>query len=153
MLFQTASHPDFQLLAQTPQRSFQGAAAGTHVTPSPNRAHSGLHAETGGVSDGGAITTLGLFHTLRKPCVARCQNGKLCRFCALIRCAPEERRKPSGQRCAYACRCPEGVAAPLGCMIFFASAEIAVCTSCAQGLSVCARRGVVSLPSARFTCC
>ena len=38
---------------------------------------------------------------------AGCQNGKLCRFCALIRCAPEERREPSGQRCAYACRCPE----------------------------------------------
>ena len=31
--------------------------------------------------------------------------------------ALEERRKPSGQRCAYACRCPEGVAAPLGCVI------------------------------------
>ena len=26
-------------------------------------AHSGLHAETGGISDGGAITTLGAFHT------------------------------------------------------------------------------------------
>ena len=26
-----------------------------------------------------------------------------------------------------------GVAAPLGCVIFFTSAEIAVCTSCAQG--------------------
>ena len=33
-------------------------------------AHSGPHAETGGVSDGGGITTLGLFHTFRKPCVA-----------------------------------------------------------------------------------
>ena len=32
--------------------------------------------------------------------------------------ALEERRKPSGQRCAYACRCPEGVAAPLGRVIF-----------------------------------
>ena len=31
--------------------------------------------------------------------------------------APEERREPSEQRCAYACRCPEGVAAPLGCVI------------------------------------
>ena len=70
-------------------------------------AHSGLHAETGAVSDGGAITTLGAFHTFRKPCVARCQNGKLCRFCALIRCAPEERREPSEQRCAYARRCSE----------------------------------------------
>ena len=34
-------------------------------------AHSGSHGETRGVSDGGAITTLGLFHTFRKPCVAR----------------------------------------------------------------------------------
>ena len=33
-------------------------------------AHKGLHAETGGVSDGGGITTLGAFHTFRKPCVA-----------------------------------------------------------------------------------
>ena len=72
-------------------------------------AHKGSHGETGGVSDGGAITTLGAFHTFRKPCVARCQNGKLCRFCALIRCAPEERRKPSEQRCAYACRCSEAL--------------------------------------------
>ena len=33
-------------------------------------AHSGSQGETGGVSDGGAITTLGAFHTFRKPCVA-----------------------------------------------------------------------------------
>ena len=42
-----------------------------------------------------------------------------------------------------------GVAAPLGCVIFSVSVEIAACTPCAQGLSVCARRGVVSLPSER----
>ena len=45
------------------------------------------------------------------------QNGKLCRFWVLVGGAPEERREPSGQRCAYACRCPEGIAAPLGCVI------------------------------------
>ena len=70
-------------------------------------AHSGLHGETGAVSDGGGITTLGLFHTFRKLCVARGQNGVLCRFWVLVGDAPEERREPSGQRCAYACRCPE----------------------------------------------
>ena len=70
-------------------------------------AHSGLHAETRGVSDGGGITTLGAFHTFWKPCVARCQNGKLCRFWVLVGGAPKERRKPSGQRCAYARRCSE----------------------------------------------
>ena len=33
-------------------------------------AHNSSHGETRGVSDGGAITTLGAFHTFRKPCVA-----------------------------------------------------------------------------------
>ena len=85
--------------------------------------------------------------------MAKYQNGKLCRFWVLAGCTPEERRKPAEQRCAYARRCSAGVAAPLGCVIFFASAEIAVSTPCAQGLSVCARQGVVSLPSVRFACC
>ena len=70
-------------------------------------AHSGSHGETRGVSDEGAITTLGAFHTVRKPCVAGYQNGKLCRFWVLAGCTPEERREPSGQRCAYARRCSE----------------------------------------------
>ena len=38
----------FHTSPQTPQRSFQGAAAGTHATPAPNRAHSGSHGETRG---------------------------------------------------------------------------------------------------------
>ena len=59
------------------------------------------------VRGGGGITTLGAFHTFWKPCAAGCQNGELCRFWALVGCAPEERRKPSGQRYAYACRCSE----------------------------------------------
>ena len=83
-------------------------------------AHKGTHGETGGVSDGGAITTLGLFHTFRKPCVARCQNGKLCRFWvlaggalsknaeslrdsdALMRVAVPRRRGPAGLRDLFA---------------------------------------------------
>ena len=70
-------------------------------------AHNGSHGETRGVSDGGAITTLGAFRTFWKPCVAGCQNGVLCRFWGLVVGAPKERRKPSGQRCAYARRCSE----------------------------------------------
>ena len=62
---------------------------------------------------GGGITTLGAFHTFRKPCVAGYQNGKLCRFWVLIWCAPEECRKPAGQRCAYACRGPAGLRDPV----------------------------------------
>ena len=63
-------------------------------------AHEGSHGETQGVLGGGAITTLGAFRAFRKPCAARYQNGKLCRFWVLVGCTLEERRKPSGQRCA-----------------------------------------------------
>ena len=95
-------------------------------------AHSGSHGETGGVLGGGGITTLGAFHTVRKPCVAGCQNGVLCRFWGLVVGAPKERREPSGQRCAYARRCSEGVAAPLGCVICLQLGDVAVFSLCAQ---------------------
>ena len=115
-------------------------------------AHKGTHGETGGVSGGGAITTLGAFCTVRKPCAAGYQNGVLCRFRILVEGNLEERREPAEQRCAHCASLFRDVAAPLGCVIFFASAEIAVCTSCAQAFCVC-EAWVVSLPSARFTCC
>ena len=63
---------------------------------------------------------------------AGCQNGVLCRFLALAGGAPKERREPSGQRCAYARRCSEGVAAPLGCVVCLQLGDVAVFSLCAQ---------------------
>ena len=80
-------------------------------------AHSGLHAETGGVSDGGGITTLGAFRTFTNIPGPGVRTAYFAALGSWPGGALEERRKPSGQRCAYACRCPEGVAAPLGCVI------------------------------------
>ena len=103
-------HTAKKLLSQSPAKrpTFAFAGESGYTLAFANRiAHSGLHAETGAFRTGGGITTLGAFHTFRKPCVARCQNGKLCRFLALVGCVPEEHRKPAGQRCAYARRCPE----------------------------------------------
>ena len=60
--------------------------------------------------------------------------------------ALEERRKPSGQRCAYACRCPEGVAAPLGCVIFFCFCRNCGLYALRSGLSACARHGWYHYP-------
>ena len=119
---------------------------GTH-SPLPTGSHTAAHrAKRGAFRMGGGISTLGAFHTFRKPCVARYQNGKLCRFWGLVGCAPEERGEPAEQRCAHACRCSAGVAAPPGCAIFSVSVEIAACMPCAQGLSVCARRGWYHYP-------
>ena len=94
---------------QTPQRSFQWVAAGTHAAPAPNRAHGGSHAETGGVSDGGWYHySQSVPHVHQHP-RAGYQNGKFCRFWVLVGDAPEERRKPSEQRCVYARRGPAGL--------------------------------------------
>ena len=85
--------------------------------PAPNRAHSGLHAETGGVSDGGGITTLGAFRTFTNIPGPGIRTAYFAALGSWPGGALEERRKPSEQRCAYARRCPAGVAAPLGCVI------------------------------------
>ena len=149
-------HTAKKLLSQSPAKrpTFAFADESGYTLAFANRiAHSGLHAETGAVSDGGAITTLGAFHTFRKPCVARCQNGVLCRFGILAGRCSRRTQKAFGTAMRLCVSLSRGVAASLGCVIFFAFVEIAACMPCAQGLSVCARRGVVSLPSARFTCC
>ena len=80
-------------------------------------AHNGSHAETGGISDGGWYHYPRSVPHVHKHPRAGYQNSVLCRFWVLVGDAPEERREPSEQRCAYARRCSEGVAAPLGCVI------------------------------------
>ena len=66
--------------------------------------------------------------------------------------ALEERRKPSGQRCAYAHRCSEGVAAPLGCVILLLLSKFRFVHPALRAFCVC-EAWVVSLPSVRFACC
>ena len=92
-LFPTVSHPAFQLLAQTAHARFhEQKRVHTHLRQQDRTQR--LTRRNRGDSDGGAITTLGLFHTFRKPCVAGCQNGVLCRFWVLVGGAPKERREP-----------------------------------------------------------
>ena len=95
-------------------------------------AHSGSHDETRGVSDGGGITTLGVFRTFTNIPGPGIRTANFAALGSWPGGALEERRKPSGQRCAYACRCPEGVAAPLGCVIFLQFGDVAVFSLCAQ---------------------
>ena len=103
---QRCSQPLFNFSYKWPMFAFTGESGYT-LGFRRKIEHKSLHGETGAVSGGGGITTLGAFHTVRKPCVAGCKNGKLCRFWSLAGGTPEERREPSGQRCAYARRCFE----------------------------------------------
>ena len=59
---QRCSQPLFNFARKWPTSAFTGESG--YTLGFANRiAHSGLHAETGGVSDGGGITTLGAFRT------------------------------------------------------------------------------------------
>ena len=89
-------------------------------------AHSGSHGETGGISDGGGITTLGSFRTFTNIPGPGVRTANFAAFGSWT----ESLRNSDAHD---ARRCPEGVAAPLGCVIFFAFVEIGICTSGAHG--------------------
>ena len=70
-------------------------------------AHKGLHGETGVVSGGGGIITLGEFRTFTNIPGPGVRTAYFAALGSWPGGALEERGKLSGQRCAYACRCPE----------------------------------------------
>ena len=96
----------FNFSRKRPTFAFTGKSGYT-LGSAQKIAHKGTHGETGGVLGGGWYHYPRSVPHVHKHPRPGCQNGKLCRFWALVGCALEERRKPSGQRCAYACRCPE----------------------------------------------
>ena len=104
--FQCIDHTDFNTSGTNGPRSLSRVKVGTHsalLKGSHTTAHTPKHGRFG----------WGWYHYPRRvPHVhehprAGCQNGELCRFGFLVGGALGERRKPSGQRCAYARRCPE----------------------------------------------
>ena len=123
--------PIFNFPHKRPTFAFTGESGYTLGFPR-KIAHSGLHAETGGVSDGGGITTLRAFRTFANLPGPGVRTANFAAFGSWPGVLPEERREPSEQRCAYARRCSEGVAAPLGCVICLQLADVAVFSLCAQ---------------------
>ena len=103
-------HAAKKLLSQWPAKrptfAFTGKSGYT-LGSSRKIAHKGLHGETGGDSDGGGITTLGAFRTFTNIPGPGVRTAYFAALGSWPGGALEERRKPSGQRCAYACRCPE----------------------------------------------
>ena len=122
---------------QTPQRSFQGDAAGTHATSAPNRAHSGSHGETRGLL---SRAQRGFVLSAKLP--PKEQPEKVdARLMACVRFL--RRRSPAGLRC---------LVCNLAVLLFFALRSV---------LSACARQGgyhhsrralhVVETPDARLS--
>ena len=60
------------------------------------------------------------------------QNGVLCRFWVLVGDAPEERREPAEQRCAYARRCSEASRPRWAALLCLQLGDVTVLSLCAQ---------------------
>ena len=102
---------------QTPQRSFQWVAAGTHATPAPNRAHTGSHGETRGVSGGGRYyyprSVLRGSETLR----GQVSERRTLPLLGLGRGCSQRTQRAFGTAMRLCASLSQGVAAPLGCVI------------------------------------
>ena len=151
MLAQTAFHRVFQLLSQMAHIRFRSRKR-VHTRLCSKDRTQRITGRNRGCFRWGAITTLGAFRTFTNipgpgvrtayfaalgswPRVLPKNAESLRNSDALMRVTVPRRRGPAGLRNP-----------------FFVSVEIAVCTSCAQGLSARAKEGVVSLPSACSVC-
>ena len=94
-------------------------------------AHNGPHGETGGVSDGGGITTLGAFRTFTNIPGPGIRTASFAAFGAWSGVLPKNAGSlgTAMRSCASLFR---GVAAPLGCVICLQLGDVAVFSLCAQ---------------------
>ena len=96
----------FNFSHKRPTFAFTGESG--YTLGSPRKiARKGTHGETRGVLDGGWYHYPRSVPHVHEHPRAGYQNGKFYRFWVLVGDAPEERREPSEQRCAYARRCSE----------------------------------------------
>ena len=95
-------------------------------------AHSGLHAETGAFRTG--PLSLPSAHSARsRTSPGRVSERQTLPLLGLGRgCAPEERREPAEQRCAYARRCSEASRPRWAALLCLQFGDVAVFSLCAQ---------------------
>ena len=102
----TAFHCIFQLLSQTVHVCFHGRRR-AHTRPCSKDRTQRHTRRNRGLPDGTAITTLDTYCTFTNIPGPGVRTAYFAALGSWPGGALEERRKPSGQRCAYACRCPE----------------------------------------------
>ena len=133
-------------------RSLSRVKAGTHSAFGEG-SHTAAYTPKQGAFRMGVVSLLSERSARSPTSPGRVSERQVLPLLGLDRVCSQRTQRAFGTSMRLCASLSRGVAAPLGCVIFSVSVEIAACMPCAQGLSVCARRGVVSLPSARFTCC
>ena len=108
-------------------------------------AHKGTHGETGAFRTG--PLSLPSTRTARsRTSPGRVSERRTLPLLGLGRVCFRRTQKAFGTAMRLCASLFRGVAAPLGCVIFSVSVEIAACMPCAQGLSACARHGRYHYP-------
>ena len=95
-----------QSSAKRPTFAFVGES-GYSLGSAQRIANKGTHGKTGVVSGGGGIITLGAFRTFTNIPGPGVRTAYFAALGSWPGGAPEERREPAEQRCAYARRCSE----------------------------------------------
>ena len=141
-------HAAKKFLSQWPAKRSTFAFAGEsgYTLAFANRiAHSGLHAETGAFRTG--PLSLPSAHSARsRTSPGRVSERQTLPLLGLGRGCSRRTQKAFGTAMRLCASLFRGVAAPLGCVIFFVSAEIGICTSGAHGFLRVRGRGGITTP-------
>ena len=104
----------------------------------PERSHTAAHTAKHGAFRMGVVSLLSERSARSQTSPGRVSERCTLPLLGLGRVCSRRTQKAFGTAMRLCVSLSRGVAAPLGCVIFFASAEIAVCTSCAQSF-LCVR--------------
>ena len=148
---QRCSKPFFNFSHKRPTFAFTSESG--HTSALGERSHTAAHTAKHGAFRMGALSLPSACSARSRTSPGRVSERQTFPLLGLGRVYARRTQRAFGTAMRLCASLSRGVAAPLGCVIFSVSVEIAACMPCAQGLFVCARRRVVSLPSARFTCC
>ena len=136
--FQHVGHTVFNTSGTNAPRSLSCVKAGTH-SPSPTGSHTAAYTPKQGPSGQGRYHYPRSVPHVHKYPRAGCQNGVLCRFGILAGRCSRRTQKAFGTAMRLCVSLFRGVAAPLGCVIFFHFCRNYGFHTLCSGLSACAR--------------
>ena len=152
MLAQTAFHRVFQLLSQMAHIRFRSRKR-VHTRLCSKDRTQRITGRNRGCFRWGAITTLGAFRTFTNIPGPGIRTAYFAAFGSWPGVRSRRTQRAFGTAMRSCASLSRGVAAPLGCVIFFCFCRNCSLYTLRSVLSECARRGVVSLPSACSVCC
>ena len=137
--FQHIVHTVFNTSGTNAPRSLSHLKVGTH-SARRRIAHKGSHAETRGISDGGVVSLPSERSARSRTSPGRVPERRILPLLGLDRVCSQRTQRAFGTAMRLCASLSRGVAAPLGCVIFSVSVEIAACTPYSRNFFQFSRR-------------